>query len=233
MRRPETDDEHAGPGECAGQPGSGGRDRARTCDLVVVSDARYHCATRPSVSSPQLKGAVPRLSRIYATWSKHTRPAHRLSNAETSRGQVAAACRRVSIPDSGLVLPASSPRPRVRPCPLDRPGGGRHRQLPQRGAPHPRRLGAPAGRGGRAHAPHRRAGGRRHSGGAVRRRDPGRSPAPDRGQLRGLPAAGGRGRAGRGFSPRGRRAPRARVRCPWRVAHQGRCRRVQVPGRAG
>jgi hypothetical protein len=27
--------------------GCGGRDRARTCDLVVVSDTRYHCATRP------------------------------------------------------------------------------------------------------------------------------------------------------------------------------------------
>jgi hypothetical protein len=27
--------------------GVGGRDRTRTCDLVVVSDTRYHCATRP------------------------------------------------------------------------------------------------------------------------------------------------------------------------------------------
>jgi hypothetical protein len=47
MRRPETNDGAGRSGVCAGQTACGGRDRVRTCDLVVVSDTRYHCATRP------------------------------------------------------------------------------------------------------------------------------------------------------------------------------------------
>jgi hypothetical protein len=53
---PETDQEGSSRPDGASQSRShrlrpagsgGGRDRARTCDLVVVSDTRYHCATRP------------------------------------------------------------------------------------------------------------------------------------------------------------------------------------------
>jgi Phage integrase, N-terminal SAM-like domain len=45
----------------------GGRDRVRTCDLVVVSDTRYHCATRPCLPFPQLSGLAPSSAPISVT----------------------------------------------------------------------------------------------------------------------------------------------------------------------
>jgi hypothetical protein len=141
-----------------GQRGYGGRDRARTCDLVVVSDALWPAELHALVAFPQLRGHCWRLGNENATRSRAYPCAPALSNrpqlirsSPTRVHAIPLRSRSTPFIWSGLIVPVV--RSRRQPSGVDQPHTVRVHELAGGPAPTWRRTsrGWPVAIGPRPH----------------------------------------------------------------------------------